>query len=69
MVSRIVLAVVVGVVVALVCVLVGGLLATLEVSFAVTVGNFLKSYAGVLGLLAALWYAFSGGFGWPNRKV
>jgi hypothetical protein len=61
MISRIVLAVIVGVVVFLVCVLVGGLLATLAVPFAVTVGNFLKNYAGILGLLAALWYFFAGG--------
>lgn len=66
MISRVVLAVVVGVVVFLVCILVGGLLATLKVDFAVTVGNFLKNYAGVIGLLAALWHFFAGGFSLPK---
>lgn len=60
MVQRIVLAVVVGVVVALACLLVGGLLATLKIDFAVSIGAFLKNYAGVLGLLAALWHFFAG---------
>lgn len=60
MLSRIVLAVVVGVATFLGCVLVGGLLADLEVSFAVTIGNFLKGYAEVIALLVALFYFFSG---------
>lgn len=60
MIGRIVLAVVVGVLVFLVCFLVGGLLADLKVSFAVTIGDFLRNFAAVLGLLAALWYFFSG---------
>lgn len=58
--SRIVLAVVVAVVVSLACILVGGILASLGVTIAVTVGVFLKSYAWVLGVLAGLWYFFSG---------
>lgn len=60
MIQRIVLAVIVGVVVFLGCVLLGGLLITLKVDFAVTVGTWLKNYAGVLGLLAALWHFFVG---------
>lgn len=60
MISRIVLAIVVGVIVVLACILVGGLLITLKVDFAITVGQFLKDYSGVLGLLAALWFFFSG---------
>ena len=67
MINRIILAVVVGVAVTLACVLVGGLLATLKVDFAVTVGAFLKGYAGVIGLLAALWYYFAGG-SWPRLQ-
>jgi hypothetical protein len=61
LIARLVLAVVVGVVVYLVCLLVGPLVADLKVSFAVTIGGWLVQYAGVLGLLAALWYFFSGG--------
>lgn len=60
MIQRIVLAIVVGVVVFLGCVLLGGLLATLKVDFAVTVGTFLKTYASLIGLLAALWHFFAG---------
>lgn len=63
----IVLAVVVGVVVFLVCLLAGPLISDLRVSFAVTVGHWLTTFAPVLGLLAALWYFFAGGFNWPQR--
>lgn len=59
--SKIVLAVVVAVVVTLACILVGGILISLEVAIAVTIGDFLKSYSGVLGVLAGLWYFFAGG--------
>jgi hypothetical protein len=62
MLKRIVLAVVVGVVVFLGCLLLGLLLNALTVSFAVTIGGFLTQWAGVIGLLAALWHFFSGGF-------
>lgn len=65
MLSRIVLAVIVGVVVTLLCVLVGGLLITMPVSWAAAVGAFLKEFSGLLGLLAALWYFFSGTT-WPG---
>lgn len=60
MLRQIVLSVVVAVVVTLACVLLGAILITLEVNIAVTIGNFLKSYSGVLGVLAGLWYFFSG---------
>lgn len=59
--ARLVLAVVVGVVVYLLCLLFGPLVADLRVSFAVTIGGWLVAYAAVLGLLAALWFFFSGG--------
>jgi hypothetical protein len=62
MLKRIVLAVVVGVVVFLGCLLLGLLLNALTVSFAVTIGAFLTQWAGVIGLLAAIWHFFSGGF-------
>lgn len=68
MLSRLVLAVVVAVVVTLGCILVGGILATLNVDVAVTVGNFLKTYSGAFGVLAGLWYFFTGQ-DWPNRKA
>lgn len=60
MLSKLVLAVVVGVIVTLACVLVGDLLDALTVQLAITIGNWLKTYSAVLGILAALWYFFSG---------
>lgn len=60
MLSKLVLAVVVAVVVTLGCILLGGILVTLEVSVAITIGRFLDNYAGVLGVLAGLWYFFMG---------
>lgn len=60
MLSRIGIAVVVGVAVFLGCILLGILLVALKADFAVTVGNFLKSYASVIGLLAALYRFFTG---------
>ncbi len=69
MLARVVLAVVVGVVVTLVCALIGSLLGTIkEVALAVTVGDWLKHYGAVLGILAALWWGFAG-YTWPKRKV
>lgn len=68
--ARLVLAVVVGVVVYLLCLLFGPLVADLRAWFAVTVGNWLVTYAAVLGLLAALWYFFAGGgLSWPHLKL
>lgn len=60
MLSRIVLAVVVAVVVTLGCLLVGGILDALTVQIAITIGNFLKNYSAVIGVLAGLWFFFSG---------
>jgi hypothetical protein len=60
MLSKLILSVVVAVVVTLVCILLGAILIVLKVDIAVTVGNFLKSYGGVLGVLAGLWYFFTG---------
>lgn len=68
MLGKLILSVVVGVVVFLACILLGGLLTGLAVSFAVTIGNFLVRYAGVIGLLAALWYFFAGGSFSLSRK-
>ena len=61
MISRIVVACIIGIVVFLACVLVGGLLVTTTVPFVVVVGSFLANYAGLFGLLAALWSFFSNG--------
>lgn len=63
MLGRLVLAVVVAVVVTLACFLLGAILVTLKVEIAVTIGNFLKQYGGVIGVLAGLWHFFAGG---PN---
>lgn len=68
MLSRLVLAVVVAVVVTLACILLGAILTALTVSVAVTVGDFLKTYAAVIGILAGLWYFFSGA-NWFHRAV
>lgn len=61
MLGRIVMAVIVGIVVYLACILIGGLLVTTAVPFVVTVGSFLERFAGLLGLLAALWHFFANG--------
>jgi hypothetical protein len=63
---KLILAVVVAVVVTLGCFLVGGILADLKVEIAVTIGGFLKQWGAVIGILAGLWYFFSGGFSWPR---
>lgn len=67
MLSRLILAVVVAVVVTLACVLVGGILTGLGVAVAVTIGDFLKTYSAVLGVLAGLWWFFAGSPWWPRR--
>lgn len=63
---KLILAVVVGVLTTLVCLFVGGLLLTMEVSWVVATGAFLKTFAGLLGLMAALWHFFAG-FSWPVK--
>lgn len=60
MISRLVLAVVVAVIVTLGCILLGAILASLTVAVAVTIGDWLKNYAAVLGILAGLAWFFSG---------
>jgi len=71
MITRIVLALVVAVVVGLVLVaLLGPILVGLAVPIAVTVGGFFVHYGWVIGVLAGLWFYFSGatfaGFGGPR---
>ena len=59
-VRKLILAIVVWVVVALVCILLGGLLATMKAAPLTTIGDFLDTWAWVLGFLAGLWYYFAG---------
>lgn len=61
MIARIVIAVIVGIVVFLICTFVGGLLASVGISWVASTGAFLKAWASLLGLLAALWHFFGGG--------
>jgi hypothetical protein len=60
--KKLVLAVVVAVVVTLACYLVGGILLSVKVAIASTIGHWLKSYGSVLGVLSGLWYFFNDGF-------
>lgn len=69
MIQRIVLAVVVAIVVTLGCFLLGEILVTLKVAIAVTIGDFFKTWGGVIGILAGLWYFFQGWTRWPGRAV
>jgi uncharacterized membrane protein len=67
MLSRLIQAVIVAVVVTLACILLGAILISLKVDIAQTVGDFLKQYAAVLGVLAGLWHFFAGGsLNWPK---
>lgn len=67
MLFKLIAAVVVAVVVTLACILLGGILDSLKVEIATTIGNFLKSYGTVLGVLAGLWYFVAGGFRFPTN--
>lgn len=67
MLAKIGMSIVVGVAVFLGCMLLGLLLVSLRVDFAVAVGGFLRQYASVIGLLAALWAFFTGAFG--SREI
>lgn len=61
LIGRIVLAVVIAVIVTLACFLLGGILTTLKVDIATTIGDFLKQWGAVIGVLAGLWYFFTNG--------
>ena len=61
MIRKIVLAVIVAVLVTIGLALLGGILAALNVEIAAVVGNWLKTYSALLGILAGLWYYFSDG--------
>lgn len=69
MISRVVLAVVVAVIVGLVCMyLLGPLLVAMGVPPAVVVGDFFVRWGWTLGILAGLWFFFSGQ-SWPLRRA
>ena len=61
MLTRIILAIIVGAVVWLLCLFGGGLLATLAIPPIVFIGKFLAQWAYVIGVIAGLWYFFTGG--------
>jgi hypothetical protein len=67
MLSRIVLAIITGIVTTIVLMFIGTLLVTMDINWVVATGAFLKEFAGLLGLLAALWYFFAGYSYWPHR--
>jgi hypothetical protein len=68
MLARIVLAVVVAIAVTLACIFIGAVISTIDVAIAVTVGDFLKKFGAAIGILAGIWYFFSGAT-WPGRGV
>jgi len=60
--SKIIVAVLIAVIVGIVLVgLLGPVLISIEVPIAVTVGKFFVNWGFVLGLVAGLWYYFTGG--------
>lgn len=62
MIARLVLALVVAIVVGLgLTALLGPILVSLAVPLAVVVGEFFVKWGWVLGVLAGLWFLFSGG--------
>lgn len=61
MIEALILAVVVACVVGLICLLLGKILASLAIPIAVAVGGFLEQWAWVIGVLAGIWFFFTGG--------
>lgn len=61
LIGRIVLAVVVAAIIGLACLLLGALLGDIHIEVASTVGDFLRQWGFVIGLLAGLWYFFTHG--------
>lgn len=60
MIRKIILAVLVAVIVTLACILLGTILSAITIQVAITVGNFLKTYSSVIGVIAGLWYYLTG---------
>ena len=68
MIKRAVLAVIVAIFVGLVSMyLLGPILVSLGAPIAVIVGDFFVRFGWTLGILAGLWYFFSGS-AWPSRR-
>lgn len=61
MIGRVVLAIVIAVFVGVILLLLGDVLDTLKAPLATAVGGWLKDWGWVLGVLAGLWFFFSGG--------
>jgi hypothetical protein len=60
MLQRVILAACVGIVTALVILLIGIVLVAIKVPIATSVGNFLEQWCWVFGLIAAVWFFFTG---------
>jgi hypothetical protein len=69
MIEQLILAVAVGVFVGLICIGIGRLLKSVAVPLLVALGGFLEQYAWAFGLLAAVFYFFTGGpiFGFGGK--
>lgn len=65
MITRLILSVVVAAAVGLVCILVGTVLVTLNIPITDAIGSFLRVWGWVVGVLAGLWYFFTGQTGLP----
>lgn len=63
-----ILAVVVAAATGLACILLGSVLGSLNIPIADTIGKFLTAYGWALGVLAGLWYYFTGGT-WTGRPA
>lgn len=61
MLGRLVKAVVVAVVVTIASLLLGAILKSLTVQIAITIGDWLRTYSSILGILSGLWYFFTEG--------
>lgn len=65
---QLILAVVVAAVTGLGCLLLGSVLTDLNIPIAATIGTFLSAWGWVIGVLAGLWFYFTGAswFGGPT---
>ncbi len=61
MISKLITAIVLAVIVAIVVFLIGALLIALRIEVINSIGVFLQSYAGLIGLLAGLYHFFMPG--------
>jgi uncharacterized Tic20 family protein len=68
-VSKLITAIVVAVIVAIVVFLIGALLVLINIDVIDSIGVFLQSYAGLIGLLAGLYHFFLGDGTIGGRRV